>query len=114
MDIVDKVGPLGHEPSDAEDQATQTGPFAVIDDGTGVVYVSFGHVYGERVKFGKPWIAAPGMYVLVLAQLVLQDSIMIGEAFRVKDLSSDPDRLPMWWCELINAHQHSTACMLGA
>ena len=48
------------------------------------------------------------MYVLVLAVLEIEEPGQpAASAVFVKDLTGEPDRLAMWWCELMDAEQQS-------
>ena len=92
----------------AEDTDVDNGPWVTLDDGTGLLRVSLAPVCEAHAKHGEPWNATRGMYVLVLAVLEIEEPGQpAASAIFVKDLTGEPDRLAMWWCELMDAEQQS-------
>ena len=110
MDIVEMPSTADPSLEDApedDEAAAVSGPVIQLDDGTGVCVVDFGEFYKKKKKQASeaPLRLEIGMYVLVLAIRDLDaDDDLLLTGFVIKDLSSQPDRWTMWWCELIESH----------
>ncbi len=113
-DIVD-IEASSPGPSGAGEAGEEVGgPWVLLDDGTGVVRLDLQHYYADRAR----WRHAPGwvergMYVLVLAIVDLTTAHSVPVAYVIKDLSAEPDRLALWWCELVDVRD-KTPLDLGA
>jgi len=91
-------GEDGHGAEEAE------GPFAHLDDGTGVFRIDLGQFYIQRARYKEEsWRATRGMYVLLLAVVNVENDVdHPAFCYVMKDLSDSPDRMAMWWCELLD------------
>jgi len=73
----------------------------VIDDGSGVMLVRLLHVPPQRVKELEN-----GSYVMVVGQMQFQRTDPREfelVAHNLIDLSFDPNRMPLWWLEVMHA-----------
>jgi len=107
-DIVDIEEASSSDPSGAEEEAVEDtrGPYALLDDGTGVVRLDLQQYCAQRASWRHPsrWLER-GMYVMILAVVDTVGDSPAVDAYAIKDLSSEPDRLALWWCELIDAQE---------
>jgi hypothetical protein len=115
-DIVDIGEASSLAPSCAVGEASEEagGPWVLLDDGTGVVRLDLHNYCAQRAR----WLHAPGwvergMYVLVLAIVDLTTAHSVPVAYVIKDLTPEPDRLALWWCELVEVRD-KTRLDLGA
>ncbi len=59
-------------------------------------------------KRGDPFQLALGMYIMAIGEATLGECGLHLLAAKVVDLTDDPDRLAMWFCEVVDAQLELT------